>query len=107
MLSSTSAPVRNAAPQDPQSPESAIGQSRRHDPTFFPGAVWYSGGKARAPMLETITPDSPRVWKEDLSKIEQLGFNTVRTWVEWNVAEPEEGLQCTTIGALPPGGEYL
>jgi hypothetical protein len=25
---------------------------------FFPVAVWYSGGKARAPMLETITRDS-------------------------------------------------
>jgi beta-galactosidase len=42
-------------------------------------------------MLETITPDSPRLWKDDLSKIKQLGFNTVRTWVEWSVAEPEEG----------------
>jgi beta-galactosidase len=52
--------------------------------------VWYSGGKARAPMLETVTPDSPQRWKEDLLKMKQLGFNTVRTWVEWNVAEPEE-----------------
>jgi len=42
-------------------------------------------------MLEAITADSPRLWKEDLSKIKQLGFNTVRTWVEWNVGEPEEG----------------
>ena len=58
---------------------------------FFPVSVWYSGGKARAPMLETIAPDSPRLWKEDLSKIKHLGFNAVRTWVEWNVAEPEEG----------------
>ena len=66
-------------------------QSNRPETTYFPVAVWYSGGKARAPMLERITPDSPRLWKEDLSKIKQLGFNTVRTWVEWNVAEPEEG----------------
>ena len=58
---------------------------------FFPIAVWYSGGKARAPMLETITADSPRLWKEDLLKIKTLGFNTVRTWVEWNVGEPQEG----------------
>ena len=58
---------------------------------FFPVSVWYSGGKARAPMLELITPDSPRLWKEDLVKIKELGFNTVRTWVEWNVGEPEEG----------------
>lgn len=54
-------------------------------------AVWYSGGKARAPMLERITPDSRRLWKADLLKIKSLGFNTVRTWVEWNVGEPREG----------------
>src|SRR5438128_1709834 len=49
---------------------------------FFPVAVWYSGGKARAPMLEQITAESPRWWKEDWEKIKGLGFNTVRTWVE-------------------------
>jgi beta-galactosidase len=58
---------------------------------FFPVSVWYSGGKARAPMLEAITPDSPQQWKEDLNKIKHLGFNTIRTWVEWNVGEPREG----------------
>src|SRR5581483_11191814 len=65
--------------------------STAHDPIFFPMAVWYSGGKARAPMLETITPESPRLWKDDLLKIKVLGFNAVRTWVEWNVGEPREG----------------
>jgi beta-galactosidase len=59
--------------------------------SFFPVSVWYSGGKARAPMLETINADSARLWKEDLLKIKGLGFNTVRTWVEWNVGEPREG----------------
>jgi beta-galactosidase GanA len=59
--------------------------------TFFPISVWYSGGKARAPMLSEITADSPRQWKEDLLKIKGLGFNTVRTWVEWNVGEPRQG----------------
>ena len=59
--------------------------------TFFPVAVWYSGGKARAPMVETLTPDSAGRWKEDLSRIKALGFNTVRTWVEWSVSEPQEG----------------
>jgi beta-galactosidase len=68
-----------------------LSQSNGHETSFFPVSVWYSGGKARAPMLETITPESERLWKEDLTKIKQLGFNTVRTWVEWNVAEPEEG----------------
>jgi len=57
---------------------------------FFPVSVWYSGGKARAPMLSEINADSPRLWKEDLLKIKSLGFNTVRTWVEWNVGEPRE-----------------
>lgn len=58
---------------------------------FFPMAVWYSGGKARAPMLEQVTTESARLWKGDLEKIKGLGFNTVRTWVEWNVGEPREG----------------
>jgi beta-galactosidase GanA len=60
-------------------------------PTFFPVSVWYSGGKARPPILEPVTPDSAREWKADLLKIKGLGFNTVRTWVEWNVGEPREG----------------
>ena len=42
-------------------------------------------------MLETINADSPKLWKDDLLKIKGLGFNTVRTWVEWNVGEPKEG----------------
>ena len=58
---------------------------------FFPVSVWYSGGKARAPMLELVNGDSAPLWKEDLLKIKELGFNTVRTWVEWNVGEPREG----------------
>ena len=58
---------------------------------FFPMAVWYSGGKARAPMLEEVNAESARLWKQDLLKIKGLGFNTVRTWVEWNVGEPREG----------------
>jgi beta-galactosidase len=64
-------------------------QSKQND--FFPVAVWYSGGTARAPMLEPIAADSDRRWNEDLQKIKGLGFNTVRTWVEWIVGEPREG----------------
>jgi beta-galactosidase len=59
--------------------------------SFYPVSVWYSGGKARAPMLEELSGDSARLWKEDLLRIKGLGFNTVRTWVEWNVGEPREG----------------
>jgi len=80
--------MRGSAPQAAGvSPAMRSGQQAR----FFPVSVWYSGGKARAPMLETITADSPRLWREDLKKIKDLGFNTVRTWVEWNVGEPREG----------------
>jgi len=58
---------------------------------FFPMAVWYSGGTARAPMLSPIGPDSERAWRRDLASIKALGFNTVRTWVEWSAAEAREG----------------
>ena len=60
-------------------------------PDFFPVSVWYSGGKARAPMLSDITPESEQQWREDLRKIKGLGFNTVRTWIEWSKNEPREG----------------
>ncbi len=58
---------------------------------FFPFSVWYSGGKARAPMLSEITPDSRDEWRKDLEQIKSLGFNTVRTWVEWAACEPVRG----------------
>ncbi|GMV98691.1 MAG: hypothetical protein AMXMBFR83_30390 [Phycisphaerae bacterium] len=58
---------------------------------FLPVSVWYSGGKARAPMLSTITPRSREEWGLDLDQIKTLGFNTVRTWVEWAHAEPRRG----------------
>lgn len=60
-------------------------------PPFFPVAVWYSGGQARAPMLSRMDAGSEREWRDDLSKIKGLGFNTVRTWVEWSAGEPREG----------------
>ena len=85
-------------PEDAGLPASQIATTRRqaasagtNQPAFFPISVWYSGGKARAPMLETITPESSRSWSRDLEQIKRLGFNTVRTWVEWNVGEPREG----------------
>ncbi|HOB74075.1 MAG TPA: beta-galactosidase [Phycisphaerae bacterium] len=59
--------------------------------TFFPVSTWYSGGKARAPMLSTLTPQSREEWGRDLDQIKKLGFNTVRTWVEWAHCEPREG----------------
>lgn len=58
---------------------------------FFPFSVWYSGGKARAPMLSNINANSENEWRKDLQQIKDLGFNTVRTWVEWAACEPERG----------------
>ncbi|HOZ22493.1 MAG TPA: beta-galactosidase [bacterium] len=60
-------------------------------PDFLPVSAWYSGGIARAPMLSTITPQSRSEWRKDLAQIKSLGFNTVRTWVEWAHCEPRPG----------------
>lgn len=58
---------------------------------FFPVAVWYSGGTARAPMLSPVDASSETQWRRDLVTIKSLGFNTVRAWVEWSAGEPREG----------------
>lgn len=58
---------------------------------FFPVAVWYGGGTVRAPMLSPLDAGSEAAWRRDLSTIKSLGFNTVRTWVEWSACEPREG----------------
>jgi len=66
-------------------------QFKINPPDFIPVSVWYSGGKARAPMLSTITENSATEWRKDLQQIKDLGFNTVRTWVEWAHCEPRPG----------------
>src|SRR5438094_8868789 len=58
---------------------------------FFPVAVWYGGGKARAPMLERIDATSAKRWGKDLDQIKSLGFGTIKTWVDWATAEPARG----------------
>ena len=72
-------------------PRKAAEDASGRAPAFFPVAVWYSGGKARPPMLEPVSPASAAQWKQDLIKVKALGFNSVRTWVEWNTGEPHEG----------------
>jgi beta-galactosidase len=42
-------------------------------------------------MLETVTPASREAWKKDIDQVKRLGFNTVRTWIEWTACEPVEG----------------
>ena len=57
--------------------------------SFYPVAVWYGGGKARAPMLERVNAASPERWGKDLDQIKAVGFNTVKCWVDWATAEPK------------------
>jgi beta-galactosidase GanA len=63
----------------------------RKSEEIFPVAVWYGGGKVRAPMLEPIDATSPQRWTKDLGQIKAVGFNTVKTWVDWATAEPHPG----------------
>jgi len=58
---------------------------------YFPVAVWYGGGKARAPMLETGARAKKELWRKDIRQIKALGFNTVRTWIDWATGEPRPG----------------
>jgi len=60
-------------------------------PDFFLFSVWYSGGDAKAPMFSEITLVFMDEWQKDLQQIRDLGFNTVRTWVEWQRTEPRLG----------------
>jgi len=58
---------------------------------FFPVAVWYGGGKARAPMLERDPKAKREAWRKDLKAIRGVGFNAIRCWIDWASGEPEEG----------------
>ncbi len=57
---------------------------------FFPMAVWYGGGKARAPMLEPDPRARRDAWQRDLRQIRSLGFNSIRCWIDWASGEPSE-----------------
>ncbi len=75
---------------DPQAPSAASSQqarSRSEEP-FLPFAIWYGGGQARAPMLEPDPEKNRDAWRADLRKIKDLGFNSVKCWVDWSTAEP-------------------
>jgi len=85
--------VITACLQSAEKPAPPVADTRDPEVTdFFPVSVWYSGGTARAPMLTEITGESEAQWRADLQQIKELGFNTVRTWVEWAHCEPQEGL---------------
>lgn len=62
-------------------------RSKGEEP-FLPFAIWYGGGKARAPMLEPDPEKNRAAWRADLKKIKDLGFNAIKCWVDWSTAEP-------------------
>jgi beta-galactosidase len=72
-----------AAPPAPSAPQAGE--------AFVPVGVWYGGGKARAPMLVRDPAPERAAWKKDLETIKSLGFNHVKTWVDWATAEPQQG----------------
>ncbi len=57
----------------------------------LPMAVWYGGGKARAPMLEPAPREKVELWRRDLRQIKALGFNAIRCWIDWASGEPAPG----------------
>lgn len=63
----------------------------RQTEDFLPMAVWYGGGKVRAPMLDADAKAHREQWRADLEKIKGLGFNAVKCWVDWATIEPSEG----------------
>ena len=69
---------------------SAAAPQPRSQP-FIPIGVWYGGGTARAPMLVREPAKEREAWKRDLATIKSLGFNSVKTWVDWASAEPVRG----------------
>ncbi len=68
----------------------ASAPQRRSEP-FVPVGVWYGGGTARAPMLVREPARERDAWRRDLQTIRSLGFNSVKTWVDWASSEPDRG----------------
>lgn len=63
-------------------------QESKSKGAFYPVAVWYGGGKARAPMLEPVDSTSAERWGKDLDQIKAVGFDAIKCWVDWATAEP-------------------
>ena len=58
---------------------------------FIPIGVWYGGGTVRAPMMPRDAAQHRDEWRRDLRTIKGLGFNSIKTWVDWASTEPAEG----------------
>lgn len=80
---------QTAKPHESANASESLGQRIRMQE--FPFAVWYGGGKARAPMLEPDPKSKRNLWRSDLRAIKALGLNAIRCWVDWATAEPVQG----------------
>jgi beta-galactosidase len=58
----------------------------------FTVGVWYGGGRVRAPALSRAPAAERDLWVSDLRNITRLGFNSVKTWVDWATVERTEGV---------------
>jgi beta-galactosidase len=58
---------------------------------FVPIAVWYGGGTVRAPMMPRDPAAHLSEWRADLRTIKRLGFNSIKTWIDWASTEPVSG----------------
>ena len=65
--------------------------AQRATEPFVPIGVWYGGGTSRAPMLSHNPAGERDAWRRDLQAIKSLGFNSVKTWVDWASTEPVRG----------------
>src|SRR5512145_1836822 len=65
--------------------------SRQRPDAFVPIGVWYGGGTARAPMLVREPERERDTWLADLQAIRTLGFNSIKSWVDWASTEPVRG----------------
>ena len=70
---------------------SASQAPQRSAEPFVPVGVWYGGGTSRAPMVSRNPAAQRDAWLRDLQAIRSLGFNSVKTWVDWASAEPVRG----------------
>jgi beta-galactosidase len=61
------------------------------DHPFVPVGAWYGGGTVRAPMMARDPSAHRDEWREDLRQIKTLGFNSIKTWVDWASSEPKQG----------------
>ncbi|MEM4067988.1 MAG: beta-galactosidase [Candidatus Micrarchaeaceae archaeon] len=54
---------------------------------FYPIAVWYNGSYSRPPMMPRH-PVKEELIAKDLIRIRDIGFNTLRYWVDWASCNP-------------------